>query len=59
VNEIPQPDENYWGSARHILHFVGICGAGKSTLCARIADHCRGAGAKVIGTIDYDPHTRP
>lgn len=57
VNGIPRPVENYWATARHILHFVGICGAGKSTLCARIADHCRSAGAKTIGTIDYDPHT--
>lgn len=57
LQRIPQPIENYWANARHILHFVGICGAGKSTLCARMADLCRSAGAKTIGTIDYDPHT--
>jgi len=57
VNGIPQPAENYWAAARHILHFVGICGAGKSSLCATMAKLCESRGAKTVGTIDYDPHT--
>jgi hypothetical protein len=46
-----------WRSARDIIHFVGICGAGKSTLSSRLATRIGQHGGKVIGTIDYDPHT--
>lgn len=46
-----------WESSRDIVHFVGICGAGKSTLSARLARRIASHGGKVVGTIDYDPHT--
>jgi len=46
-----------WTKARDILHFVGICGAGKSTLSSRLAVRIANHGGKVIGTIDFDPHT--
>lgn len=46
-----------WPKARDIVHFVGICGAGKSTLSSRLAARVAKQGGKVIGTIDYDPHT--
>ncbi|WP_186214440.1 hypothetical protein [Burkholderia gladioli] len=45
-----------WQKSREIIHFTGICGAGKSTLSKRIADRIMMHGGKVIGTIDYDPH---
>lgn len=47
----------YWPQARHIFHFIGICGAGKSTLSSRLAKRCRRFKGKAVGTIDYDPHT--
>lgn len=46
-----------WTTARDIVHFVGICGAGKSTLASRLAPRITRHGGRVIGTIDYDPHT--
>ncbi|CAE6873103.1 hypothetical protein R69746_08574 [Paraburkholderia aspalathi] len=46
-----------WRSARDIVHFVGICGAGKSTMTSRLATRIATHGGKAIGTIDYDPHT--
>lgn len=46
-----------WTSARDIVHLVGICGAGKSTMAGRLARRVTSHGGKVIGTIDYDPHT--
>lgn len=45
-----------WQKSREIIHFTGICGAGKSTLSKRMADRIMLHGGKVIGTIDYDPH---
>lgn len=50
-------EDIYWQEARHIFHFVGICGAGKSTLSSRLAKRCSSFGGQAIGTIDYDPHT--
>ncbi|MBB5546617.1 hypothetical protein [Paraburkholderia fungorum] len=46
-----------WTNARDIVHFVGICGAGKSTLSSRLAARIAKHGGKAIGTIDYDPLT--
>lgn len=46
-----------WTTSRDIVHFVRIFGAGKSTMCADLATRIEGHGGKVIGTIDYDPHT--
>lgn len=46
-----------WPGARDIIHFIGICGAGKSTLSSRLAARVARFGGKAIGTIDYDPHT--
>ena len=50
-------ESELWRTSRDIVHFVGICGAGKSTMCADLARRIEGHGGKVIGTIDYDPHT--
>lgn len=50
-------ESELWRTSRDIVHFVGICGAGKSTLCGNLARRIEGYGGKVIGTIDYDPHT--
>ncbi|MEZ0605714.1 hypothetical protein ACAX43_26630 [Paraburkholderia sp. IW21] len=49
-------EEDLWPSARDIVHFVGICGAGKSTLSSRLASRIAKHGGNVIGAIDYDPH---
>jgi|GEM_PF-4124456 len=50
-------ESHFWKNVRVVVHLVGICGAGKSTLCKRLADRVVRHGGKVIGTIDYDPHT--
>ena len=50
-------EADYWPRARDIVHFVGVCGAGKSTLASRLAKRCVTFGGKATGTIDYDPHT--
>jgi RimJ/RimL family protein N-acetyltransferase len=50
-------EAEFWKTTRVIVHFVGVCGAGKSTLCKRLAERITQHGGKVIGTIDYDPHT--
>lgn len=39
-----------------LIHFVGICGAGKSTLTTQLADAFRRQGLSVIATVDYDPN---
>lgn len=46
-----------WPAARDIIHFMGICGAGKSTLSSRLAARVTQFGGKAVGTIEYDPHT--
>lgn len=46
-----------WSRARQIIHFVGVCGAGKTTLANRLAARCSSHGGKAIGTLDWDPHT--
>lgn len=48
----------YWRTARHLLHFVGICGAGKTTLSKHMVDRCRAQGGVTIGTLDWDPHVQ-
>lgn len=53
MTEEPQ----FWPAARHVLHFMGVCGAGKTTLSQRIADRCRRYGGIAVGTVDWDPHT--
>lgn len=55
--ELERIQIDYWPSARDIFHFVGICGAGKTTLASRMAKRCERFGGKSIGTLDYDPHT--
>lgn len=50
------PESKLWREARDILHFVGICGAGKTTLANRMAKRCTAHGGQAIGTIDWDPH---
>jgi putative protein kinase ArgK-like GTPase of G3E family len=50
-------EHEFWSGARDIVHFVGICGAGKSTMSSRLATRITSHGGKVLGTIDYDPHT--
>ncbi|WP_207002611.1 hypothetical protein [Trinickia mobilis] len=58
MNTSPKITETeFWNSSRDIVHFVGICGAGKSTLSNRLAARIATHGGKVIGTVDYDPHT--
>lgn len=57
VTPLKIAEDEFWNSSRDIVHFVGICGAGKSTLSSRLAARIARHGAKVIGTIDYDPHT--
>jgi signal recognition particle GTPase len=52
-----QTEAELWPTARDIVHFVGMCGAGKSTLSSRLAARVARHGGKVIGTIDYYPHT--
>lgn len=49
-------ESELWQGARDIVHLVGICGAGKSTMASRLATRIADHGGKVIGTIDYDPH---
>lgn len=44
-----------WRSLRGIVHFVGVCGAGKSTMQERLAQRIEQSGAVAIRTIDYDP----
>lgn len=46
----------FWANARHILHFIGICGAGKTTLSRRLVERCRAHGGRAASTIDWDPH---
>jgi hypothetical protein len=50
-------ESEFWTKTRSILHFMGICGAGKSTLSARLAARAARFGGKAVGTLDYDPHT--
>lgn len=50
-------EADLWPNARDIVHFIGICGAGKSTLSSRLAARVALHGGRAIGTIDYDPHT--
>lgn len=59
LNTMPDAvDESMlWPTVRHILHFVGVCGAGKTTLATRLAARCMAHGGKAIGTLDWDPHT--
>lgn len=56
---VPSPvgESTLWTGARDIIHFVGVCGAGKTTLANRLAARCTSHGGKVIGTLDWDPHT--
>lgn len=56
---LPMPVDGsaLWSSARDILHFVGVCGAGKTTLTNRLAARCTAHGGKAIGTLDWDSHT--
>jgi hypothetical protein len=49
-------ESDFWPKARHVIHFMGICGAGKSTLSRRLADRCRRRGGQALGTMDWDPH---
>ena len=39
-----------------ILHFVGICGAGKSTLCHNLEQKFQEHQINMMKTIDYDPN---
>lgn len=55
--KVATAESDYWPAARDIFHFVGICGAGKTTLASRMAKRCKRFGGKAIGTLDYDPHT--
>ena len=50
-------ETTHWTGARDIVHFVGVCGAGKTTLATLLAARCTSHGGKTIGTIDWDPHT--
>jgi adenylate kinase family enzyme len=47
-------ETQFWHSARHILHFAGICGAGKTTLSNRIASRCHAHGGVASSTLDWD-----
>ncbi len=38
-----------------ILHLMGICGAGKTTLMARLSEAFTAQGKQVLTTLDYDP----
>ena len=49
-------ETEFWLGARHILHFAGICGAGKTTLSNRIVNRSRAHGGVASGTLDWDPH---
>lgn len=55
--QLPTPESELWREARDILHFVGICGAGKTTLTNRLGKRCADHGGRIVGTIDWDPHT--
>lgn len=49
-------EQDFWLHAKHIVHFIGPCGAGKTTMSTRMAERCRKYGGKAIGTVDWDPH---
>lgn len=49
-------ESKFWHGARHIVHFVGICGSGKTTLSNRLVNRCFAHGIIPKGTIDWDPH---
>jgi len=41
---------------RKILHFVGVSGAGKTTVGDRVGGMCKARGKNVLTTIDWDAH---
>ena len=47
---IPSPvaEADLWTGARDILHFVGVCGAGKTTLANKLTARCTSHGGKAI-----------
>lgn len=49
-------ERRFWPAARHAVHFMGMCGAGKTTLSKRLVDRCCRDGGAAVGTMDWDPH---
>lgn len=49
-------ESQFWSSARVLVLFAGVCGAGKTTLSTRLVERCRSHGGVASGTLDWDPH---
>lgn len=53
---ISEGEAEFWRQTQDIIHLIGICGSGKTTLAHQLADRCTRYGGRAISTIDYDPH---
>lgn len=54
LDQVTKPDP--WTlKDRYMVHFVGICGAGKTSLCSQLALDLQKAHIPMMKTLDYDP----